>query len=220
MPQTKDEKPARKPHASWTRRKEARPDEILQAAVRLFGEHGYKACRMEDIAKEAGLTKGALYLYYSNKEALLKAVISTLLLPVVQSLGCYAKEPAGSARELLHEMLVLWFKTVENTPGLINVPKLVLAEAHHFPEIAAQYHEEVILRVRELLSGILRYGRERGEFSGDFDPDVRAEMMIAPLVLKMLRHHVFSSMEKRQLSPQEYMAAYLDCFLNGLDKSC
>lgn len=218
MPQSKDEKPARKPHASWTRRKDARPEEILQAAVRLFGEHGYKACRMEDIAKAAGLTKGALYLYYSNKEALLKAVISMLLLPVVQSLSRYAKAPTGSARDLLREMLLLWFQTVENTPGLMNVPKLVLAEAHHFPEIAAQYHEEVILRVRELLSSILRYGSERGEFVSGFDPDVRAEMMIAPLVLKMLRHHVFSPLEKRHLAPAEYMEAYLDCFLNGLEK--
>ncbi|MBC7501400.1 MAG: helix-turn-helix transcriptional regulator, partial [Herminiimonas sp.] len=54
----------------WTRRKEARPQELLAAALDLFVERGYAATRLDDIAKHAGVSKGTLYLYFTNKEDL------------------------------------------------------------------------------------------------------------------------------------------------------
>src|SRR5271165_3729376 len=59
----------------WTRRKEARPTEILDAAVAVFAEKGFAAARMEDIAKRAGVTKGTIYLYFEGKEDVFKTLV-------------------------------------------------------------------------------------------------------------------------------------------------
>ena len=65
------------------RRKEARPSELLAAALELFVEKGFAATRLEDVASRAGVAKGTLYLYYENKEALFKAVIQEGVIPVI-----------------------------------------------------------------------------------------------------------------------------------------
>src|SRR5262245_52716272 len=63
------------PSTRWRRRKDARPGEIVSAALACFAERGFAASRLEDVAKRAGVTKGTLYLYFSNKEDLFKAVV-------------------------------------------------------------------------------------------------------------------------------------------------
>ena len=65
--------PAARPR--WERRKEARPAELLAAALELFVEKGYAGTRLDDVAQRAGVSKGTLYLYFENKEDLFKAVV-------------------------------------------------------------------------------------------------------------------------------------------------
>ena len=57
------------------RRKQARPQELLDAALDLFVEKGFSATRSEEVAQRAGVSKGTLYLYYPSKEELLREVI-------------------------------------------------------------------------------------------------------------------------------------------------
>jgi|WetSurMetagenome_2_1015567.scaffolds.fasta_scaffold32681_2 AcrR family transcriptional regulator len=64
------------PPRRWYRRKRARPGEILDAALVIFQKNGYSAARMEDIAAQADITKGTIYLYFTGKEDLLKALIN------------------------------------------------------------------------------------------------------------------------------------------------
>ena len=72
----------------WRRRKEARPAEIMAAALECFRERGFAATRLEDVAARAGVTKGTIYLYYPSKEDLFKAVVR----------GEVAPEPRASSR--------------------------------------------------------------------------------------------------------------------------
>ncbi len=68
-------KAAPKGAGKWRRRAEARPDELLDAALDEFIARGFDAARVEDIAKRAGLSKGAVYLYFKSKEEVLRALI-------------------------------------------------------------------------------------------------------------------------------------------------
>src|SRR3990172_1552302 len=61
----------RPPHRTWKRRPEERPREILTAALQVFTERGYNATRLSDVAAAAGVTKGTIYYYFKNKDALL-----------------------------------------------------------------------------------------------------------------------------------------------------
>ena len=65
----------RKSQPRWKRRKEARPEELVAAALDVFVERGYEAATLADVARRAGVTKGTIYLYFASKEALFKAVV-------------------------------------------------------------------------------------------------------------------------------------------------
>jgi AcrR family transcriptional regulator len=58
----------------WRRRKEARPGEIVEAALEVFAEKGFAVAKLEDIARRAGISKPTLYLYFDTKEEIFRAV--------------------------------------------------------------------------------------------------------------------------------------------------
>src|SRR5205814_4187837 len=67
----------------WRRRKDARPEEIISAALEVFADRGFAATKLEDVARRAGVTKGTIYLYFENKEALFKALIRQTIVSVI-----------------------------------------------------------------------------------------------------------------------------------------
>src|SRR3954462_9440261 len=99
------------PTARWRRRKEARPGEILDAALDCFAERGFAATRLEDVAARAGVTKGTAYLYYASKEDLFKAVVRGYLVPVIASLEAAADAP-GPVFPLLEKVVGLFVEKV------------------------------------------------------------------------------------------------------------
>src|ERR1700751_1032279 len=126
----------------WRRRKEARPGEILDAALACFAEHGFAATRLDDVAHRAGVTKGTLYLYFPNKEELFKAVVAQALVPNPErgeALLSAAAEPQ-SAATLLAEMVRGWAELARSSAGAI--PKIVVSEAGKFPDLARFYREQ------------------------------------------------------------------------------
>ena len=68
----------------WRRRKEARPGEIIEAALELFVTNGFNATRLDDVARLAGISKGTLYLYFASKEDLFRAVVQQIIIPEVE----------------------------------------------------------------------------------------------------------------------------------------
>ena len=92
------------PVSRWRRRKDARPSEILDAALELFCQKGYAATTLEQVAKAAGVSKGTLYLYYDNKEELFRSMVRELLVPHVEDFERQAGEFSGNSAELLRSM--------------------------------------------------------------------------------------------------------------------
>ena len=91
------------------RRKQARPQELLDAALELFVERGFAATRMEEIATLAGVSKGTLYLYYASKEDLLKAVIRERLSGEIEiGAAAMAGQVGSSAPQLRPRVEQLW----------------------------------------------------------------------------------------------------------------
>ena len=76
---------ARSKDPRWRRRKEERPAEIIAAALETFAERGFAATRLDDIATRAGVTRGTLYLYFSSKEELFKAVVRQSIAPIIRA---------------------------------------------------------------------------------------------------------------------------------------
>lgn len=201
------------PAPRWQRRAEARPQELLAAALAVFVERGYAATRMEEVARRAGVAKATLYLYYANKLELFKAVVRHALVAdfdaVAQSLA-----DEQSARKGLTAFLAVFVHRIADLP-LSGIPKLVMAEAGNFPEVARFYHDEVIQRGRDLVTGVLERGIAAGEFRA-VDVDYAWRVVIAPLMLAIIWKHSFQACEPEPLDLDRHLAAHLDLLFNGL----
>jgi TetR/AcrR family transcriptional regulator len=163
-----------------TRRKQARPGELLEAALALFVEKGFAATRVEEVAARAGVSKGTLFLYFPSKEELFKAVVrenaSRHLADAMREVAGYA----GSSAELLQEFVRRWWTQYGGTPAA-GLTKLIMSEAANFPELARYYQDEVVQPGHELVRRIVQRGIERGEFR-PLDPALASHLILAPLV--------------------------------------
>jgi AcrR family transcriptional regulator len=198
----------------WERRKEARPQELLAAALDLFVERGFASTRLEDVAKHAGVSKGTLYLYFTNKEELFKAVVRENILPTLgaaeESIATFEGASADLFRQLIHQ----WWHQVGNTK-LAGISKLIMAEAGNFPELARFYHEEVISRSDAMITRVLLRGIASGEFR-NIDAPAMTRIIVAPIIMLMLWKYSFGPCQLETISPGQYLDNFIDLCLNGL----
>jgi AcrR family transcriptional regulator len=197
----------------WRRRKEARPDEILAAALESFAERGFAATRLEDVATRAGISKGTLYLYFRSKEELFKAVVRATLLPNLVRVEALAASFEGPSALLLEGLLLTIADVVSSRLG--GIPKLVIAEAGNFPDLARFYLEEVVRRGLRLIGTILRRGIARGEFRA-LDVDHAVFCVIAPMLIAALWKNSLEAHDDAPLDAQALARAHLDLLLRGL----
>jgi AcrR family transcriptional regulator len=208
--------PEKKPQPRWARRKDARPEEIIAAALELFVERGFAATRLDDVAARAGVSKGTLYLYFENKEDLFKAVVRGNILPVLQQSEALAESFPGSCVELVSTLVHGWWELAGST-SIAGIPKLIIAEAGNFPDLAKFYYDEVILRALTMFRRVLQRGSDAGEFR-EVDVDYLVHVALAPLVMLAVWRHTFACCEPQKLQPERYLESYLDMLLHGLVK--
>ncbi|MGB7478834.1 MAG: TetR/AcrR family transcriptional regulator [Burkholderiaceae bacterium] len=198
----------------WARRKEARPQELLAAALDQFVARGYAAARLEDVARQAGVSKGTLYLYFANKEELFKAVVRENMLPVLGEAAQIIDRYDGSSADLFREILHGWWQRVGATQ-LSGISKLMIAESGNFPALAKFYHDEVIVPGKALIVRMLEHGVARGEFR-QHDARRTAEVVVAPMLMLMLWKHSFHSCQPEAFAPNDYLDNFIDLCLHGL----
>ena len=208
--------PSPEPLARRVRRKDARPGELLDAALDLFVEHGFAATRVEQVAARAGVSKGTLFLYFSSKEELFKAVVHENLAARFVEWNAEYESFAGSTAEMLRYCLHTWWEHVGATRAS-GITKLILSEAHNFPEAAAYYQAEVIEPAIALNRRILQRGVDRGEFR-PLDMDyVVYSVTSAIIFLVTWKHSMGACVSQHQpLDPERYIDSQVDILLNGL----
>ncbi len=199
------------------RRKEARPAELLEAALGLFVEKGFTATRLEDVAARAGVSKGTLYLYFENKDALFKAVIQEGIIPVIAENEAIAARHTGCSFALLEILLENWWSKIGQT-AFAGIPKLMVAEARNFPDLARFYYENVISRGRGLVGFALRRGMESGEFRS-MDVETTIDVIIAPILMLLIWRYSMSCCQSGESDPQLYLRIHMDLLRQGLRKT-
>jgi AcrR family transcriptional regulator len=198
------------------RRKDARPGELIAAALDLFVERGYAATRLDDVAARAGVTKGTLYLYFENKEALFKSVIEQSIVPVLEEAEQMVEAHRGPTAELLSCLMRGWWQQVGAT-RLGGIPKLVISEAQNFPEVARYYHEAVIKRAHVFMGRVLTRGIASGEFR-PVDADYAFQVIFSPIIMLMIWRHSFTPCCGEGVDPERFIDIAIDMALNGLQQ--
>lgn len=218
VPLTPAAREAPQPSCTRQRRKEARPQELLDAALALFVEKGFAATRAEEVARRAGVSKGTLYLYYPSKEELFKAVVRQNLSSLIAEGLEMAVQFEGSSSELLSCLLHTWWQRIGNTPAA-GIHKIMLGEVRNFPELAQFYTDEVVLPADQLFSGCVQRGIDRGEFRAMPVHEVAHALIALPIFMAVHRHSFGACPVQGglELNPAEMLNIHLDLVLCGLE---
>ena len=198
------------------RRKEARPGELLDAALDLFVEKGFTATRAEEVAARAGVSKGTLFLYFPSKEELFKAVVRENISGRFSEWNEEFASFEGTTSEMVRYCMNAWWERVGATKTS-GITKLMLSEVRNFPELAAFYQAEVIIPAQTLIRRMLQRGVDSGEFR-PLDIDYAVYTVIAPLIFLIMSRHSMGACvpDGTQLDPQRYLATMADAILGGL----
>ena len=139
-----------------------RTEQIVEAAIAVFSRLGFHKARMDDIAREAGVSKGTLYWYFESKDAITKALLQYLFDQEVQEVTTVlAAEGSVSERLLaLSQQLAGKFEQLEKLIPIIHEFYATATRDPVVQRMLADYFQAY----REPLAALIRQGIERGEF--------------------------------------------------------
>lgn len=199
-----------------SRRKEARPAELLEAATRLFVEKGYAATKVEEVAALAQVSKGTLFLYYPSKQALLKAVVRENIAGRFAEWQAELEAFAGTTPELVRYAFQVWQERIGDTYAG-GICKLMASECCNFPELASFYLEEVVEPGNALVRRILERGVARGELR-PLDLDAAIHLITTPMFAYIHWRHSIGMLYPQSLgvSAPLYFQTHVDNLLRGL----
>ncbi len=204
------------PERKRERRKDARPSEIIDAALDVFADKGFAAAKLDDIAARAGISKGTLYLYFASKEELLKAVVAERMLSMLDKGREFVAEYEGTTPALLTEFLQLWWE-LEGETKVSAIPKIIMSEAGNFPEMVQFYYREVIEPAHVILHTLLKRGVDRGEFAPieNYDDAVHA-VISGVMFLLNWKHSMGMCMDHQHIEPRQFIANFAHILTHGL----
>jgi AcrR family transcriptional regulator len=160
------------------------------------------------------VSKGAIYLYFPNKEALFHAVVREGVVARVEEAEAIVAAHQGSARALLAALMHGVLQEFWRSPSS-GIPKLIMAEAGAFPELARDYFQAVTLRARELVEGILQRGVAEGEFRA-MDVHNTARAILAAVEYQPVFYHSLGTHDPQPMAPRPFVDALLELVTGGL----
>jgi AcrR family transcriptional regulator len=202
------------PAPRFHRRPADRPEELLTAALEVFGSRGFRATTLEEVAARAGVSKGTVYLYFESKDDLLRAVVEKKVVALLESAEEVARSHSGTATELLITVVHRMWDAMSH-PEMISLSRLVQAELTHFPGMRRFFFDRVIQRHRRLLRGIAARGVARREFRRS--ALIAVPRMVPPLVMQLNQNRfLFGSLDRNAPDAEALRDAMLDMVLAGV----
>ena len=207
--------PTRARALRWERRPDERPQELLDAAMTVFAEKGYRNTRLEEIAEAAGVTKGTIYHYFDTKEALL-----------VRALEHHHDQVFGRLEELLHgvngpasariRLLIEKGFTVRDPERRKVFALLLQGLAHEVPKAYRQWLASGPVAGWNLLARLIDEGKRSGEFRRDVDSNSVARLLISGLLLQIVWQQYAPGVPGLAVDEAHLLHSATEFFLHGL----
>jgi AcrR family transcriptional regulator len=198
----------------FRRRKADRPAEIVDAAMAVFADRGFAAAKLDDIARQAGVSKGALYLYFETKEDIFRAVVARAITPNMQAIRAMIAAHPGPLSDLLRGVGERVASLIESLPvgGII---KMVIGEARNFPELARVWHDELVAHALGALTDAIRASQARGE-TRPGDPRVYALQVISPMLVGVIWRETFVPVGAAPFDLPALARQHIETMVDGL----
>lgn len=198
----------------FRRRPAERPSEILAAALETFAAYGFQSTKLETVAKRAGVSKGAIYLYFETKADLFQAVVGHAVRPNLERLRALAEVEAPLDQTLRMGIALLAGRLAAD-PRISGVAKLVVAESRNHPELATIWHETVVAPGIAVMTGMIERAQARGEVRPG-DARHYAFGLMGPLLLGMIWRETFEPIGATPVDVAALAAQHVDVALRGM----
>jgi AcrR family transcriptional regulator len=195
------------------RRKDARPGELIDAALAAFAQAGFGGTKIDDIAQRAGVAKGTVYRYFATKDELFEAVVRENITPLFLHLDAMIDDAPGSASDQLTAIVQRIYAELIDHPVRRAVMQILIAEGSRFPHLTEFYQREVLAKGKQILRKVIKHGVDSGEFRKTLAIG-HPEVIMGPAILAAVWKMSFE--QASPLNIQQFMKAHLDIVLNGL----
>jgi AcrR family transcriptional regulator len=195
------------------RRRQHRLAEILEAGFEEFAQRGYAATRLEDVGERVNLTRGAIYLYFKDKEELFRAVVRSVIQPALQQVRKVTGSFDGPTEELLRLLLMTFYREIAQDRRRSRLLRVLVAEGPNFPELTEFYYSEVIQQGIGCFKSAIKRGIDCGEFRPSLVKDY-PQVVMGPAIAAVIWSLLFS--KSHPLDLDKYSRAHFDLLMNGL----
>ena len=142
-------------------------EKIARAALRLFARKGYATASLEEIATQAGFTKGAVYHFFKSKEALLLSLLRDIEERSIGKTTLALEQTDGGAMDRLVRFKNLQAQWAARNPDDLAILILVSVESAHRKSAVRTQVSHIYARIEGALTGIVEAGMKSGEFPAD-----------------------------------------------------
>ena len=207
---------AQKKQGTRATQKEARPKEIVEAALEIFARDGFAGTRLDDVADQVGISKGTIYLYFDTKEELFKACVR-------QTIGAHLADTRDLAAHFEGDTADLLYTIVQDLGqrltqgGFQTILILMVSEGKRFPELVSFYYEEIISSGLQILRTVIQGGVDRGEFRNNALSDY-PQLLVSPVMMSVIWNHLFAE-KGGSLDIEAALETHMDTLLVGLKKT-
>ncbi|MEX3014020.1 TetR/AcrR family transcriptional regulator [Gymnodinialimonas hymeniacidonis] len=194
------------------RRKDARPEEIVSAALELFGNKGYSNTTLSTIADAADISRTTIYLYFEDKEAILRQAFEDRVAPIFQDGHAQVAQVEMPFEQLFRMVIGRMYDRLTDKTTLILL-KIIIAEGHQIPDLVRFHHENILSIAERLVEGLLKTGIAEGAVRpsiADMDP----KLLIAPIIVAAMWRLTFEHLSPIDID--EYIAGHLDILMKGI----
>ena len=192
--------------------KEAKRASLIDAALAVFSRVGFAAAKIDDVAEEAGVSKGAVYLYFDSKEKLFEEMVKAKMSPILNEVAAILAQPYMTATDRLKAHMKFFYTKVLNSDRR-HIMRLIMAEGPNFPHLAEFYYANVLSRGQAMINAILDQGIQSGEFR-DMSRTGLPQNIVAGAIVAGIWKLVFEPFESVDLD--DYFETHVDLILNGI----
>jgi TetR/AcrR family fatty acid metabolism transcriptional regulator len=144
-------------------KKNNRKEDIINAAIKIFAQKGFYNAKVADVAREAGVADGTIYLYFKNKDDLLISLFETKMEEILQRFS-QTLHDRKSAKEKLYHFIHFHFQLIEEDQNLAEVFQVELRQSSKFLK---NYHNQKFIDYLNIIGQIIIDGQKTGEFRKD-----------------------------------------------------
>ena len=182
---------------------------IIQAATKMFAKKGFFQAKVSEIAKEAQVADGTVYIYFDNKDDILISLFEEQMQRVLDNMVTRLSEQDGPVKKL-EQFALTHLQLIEENKSMAEIIQVELRRSSKFMK---EYKNEKFARYLDLIDDIIRDGQEKGVFKKSIIPGIAKRAFFGALD-EMSRFWVLSSRKEYDIkTAARQISSY---FLSGI----